>query len=168
MKRIVSTAAAALLLAAADLAGQSPAPAGIEPGTRVRVMRTDPDRRVTGSVVFADADSVVVAMDYGRAVVPTASIRQMEVSGGRDWFMGGVKGAATGALAVGAVFGGIVLLEGGDAGWTGLGVAVGAVIGAPIGFVVGGLTGSERWEYRYPTFAPAPTRVSLGFSIPLG
>jgi hypothetical protein len=168
VKGIVSIAAAALLLAAADLAAQSPALPGIDPGTRVRVTTTNPDRRVAGDVAFADADSVVLATEYGRAVVPTASIRQVDVSGGRSWFKGAVKGAATGALVVGAAFGGIVLLDGGDAGWTGVGVGVGAVFGAPIGFLIGGLTGSERWEYRFPTAPPPASSVALGFSIPLG
>lgn len=166
MKCMVSTTAVALLLAAGDLAAQSPAAAGLEPGTRVRVTGTD--RRVAGDVAFADADSVVVATEYGRTVVPAASIRQVEVSGGRSWLRGGVRGAATGALAMGAVFGAIVLLDGGDAGWTGVGVGVGAALGAPIGFVIGGLTGGERWEHRFPTFAPASSPVALGFSIPLG
>jgi hypothetical protein len=143
VKRIVSTAAAALLFTAADLAGQAPAVAGIEPGTRVRV--TGVDRRVTGDVAFADADSVVVATEYGRSVLPAASIRQVEVSDGRDWFKGALEGAATGALGMGAVF------------------------GAPVGFVIGGLTGSERWEHHFPTAAPAASGgVALGLSIPLG
>ena len=129
---------------------------------------TSTDRRVAGDVVFADADSVIVANDYGRTVVSTASIRQVEVSGGRNWLKGGLRGAATGALVVGAAFGGIVLVDGGDAGWTGVGVGVGAVLGAPIGFVIGGLTGGERWEHRFPTFAPASSPVALGLSIPLG
>ncbi|HEY0016158.1 MAG TPA: hypothetical protein VGC13_07550 [Longimicrobium sp.] len=167
MKRIVSTSAAALLFTAADLAGQAPAVAGIEPGTRVRV--TGVDRRVTGDVAFADADSVVVATEYGRSVLPAASIRQVEVSNGRDWFKGALEGAATGGLAAGAVFGGLVLLQGGDAGWTGLGAAVGAVLGAPVGFIIGGLSGSERWEHHFPTAAPAASGgVALGLSIPLG
>ena len=166
---MASTAAAALLLAVTDLAGQAPGVAGIEAGTRVRVTSTGPDRRVTGDVAFADADSVVLATEYGRSVVSTASIRQVEVSDGRDWLKGGLKGAATGALGVGAVFGGLVLLQGGDAGWTGLGAAVGAVLGAPAGFVIGGLTGSERWKHRFPVFAPAAsTGVAVGFTIPLG
>ena len=168
MKGMVSIAAVALLLSAADLAAQSPAVAGIDAGTRVRVTSTDPDRRVAGDVAFADADSVVLATEYGRTTVSTASIRQVEVSGGRDWFKGAVKGAATGALAMGAVFGGIVLLDGGDAGWTGVGVGVGAALGAPVGFVIGGLTGSERWEHHFPTFAPASSGLALGLSIPLG
>jgi hypothetical protein len=163
--RMLMMAGVALALGAVDLAAQTQRPIEVEPGTRVRVTSSEAERRLVGGVAFIDADSLVLTTDHHRTTVSTASIQQLDVSRGRHWLTGALKGAAIGTLTGGAVFGGLVAAEGGGSGWTSVGVVAGMIIGLPTGFVVGGLVGSERWEHRYPTATDSSGGLALGFTI---
>jgi hypothetical protein len=159
---------ASMLVALATLVvGLAPFVQGqTEAGARVRVT-TNAQKKVVGTLMTADADSVrLISSKHRRVVsVPTASIVRLEKSGGRRSNFGG------GALIGGLVGGGVGLLLGvlastDNSGWWEVGgeeVAAGTAVlglaGAGLGTIIGGVSHKDKWE-QLPR--PGTSAVYLG------
>ena len=143
-------------LPASRVAAQDTLPR-LEVGTRVRLeSRAQEFSPVAGSVVLSTADSIGIRRHADLRFMARAQLGRIQVSAGRDYGSGALKGAGWGALLVGAPIVLFIVKEraSGPAGPEGMdfsgallinGTAAGAVIGA----VIGGLVGSERWHARW-------------------
>lgn len=162
MRRLLSLFV--LLLASSHNLAAQVEVVGLQPGTRVRVSAPAVSAKpMSGGVAFMDSDSIVLTQDGDRrTTLPLSAVRRLEVSRGRDRWAGAFRGAGIGGLAGGAAFAGLMVLQDGVVdGWTYLAFIAGGVIGVPAGFIVGGLTGVERWDER--TVAP-----NLSLFVPRG
>ncbi|MDH3497541.1 MAG: hypothetical protein OER21_12335 [Gemmatimonadota bacterium] len=135
-------------------------------GVRIRVTTATPDTtarargptrtRFVGTLADLRADAVVLDVDpHDRRVVPFGTLRELEVSRGRQSRTG--RGALIG-LAAGAAAGVTTVLalcaggecESSGGNFTGFGAlvvgAAGALAGTGIGALVGALIRTERWE----------------------
>jgi hypothetical protein len=153
-----------MLLPASALRGQSTA--DLTPGTRVRILAPS-TARATGYITAAHADTLVILTDGKRRgalhAVPLASIRELQISRGRepllksmfkDAAVGFVTGAAAGA--VGAAL--PSLLDASECDrprddlclYPGEWAVIGATLGAPAGAAMGAANGlfarDERWR----------------------
>lgn len=142
-----------LLLLAGWMVPPAAAQSGdLAPGTRVRLRIVNGDKH-TGSLISADADSIVLSTDDGDVSVPRSGIDQLDVSAGRKratW-----KGTGYGIL-IGGLFGFAVglpeAIDGGTGGIFDPGGEImpyttfgGALLGGLIGAGIGALSHTERW-----------------------
>lgn len=153
------SAALALAGLCGSAAAQEPRP--VLPGARLRVTATAPaPATVTGRYLSRSASALLLEADTATSI-PLATIRTIEVSGGRKpglvggvvgFLLGGAAGAALGCLANEDDYG--TYCGGQDDGK----VIGGAVIGGAIGAVAGALLfRRERWSPVQPgQLAPAP------------
>jgi hypothetical protein len=146
------TAWIVVLLAATAL--PSAAQPGPSTGSRVRAdAPTVSDARIVGRVAAATADSLLLSVSGGAAVLRLSkeSIQTLQVSRGRDRLKWGVLGAGAGFLG-GAVIGAALGGHDDPSGWGALaGMIGGAALGLPAGAVGGALLAPERWvRYDLP------------------
>ena len=126
-------------------------PSTIVPGSRIRITELGASKLRSGTVVAADASTVVLKLDTGgeTAHFPLVGLSHLEVSQGQKGHIG--AGVALGGL-VGAGMGVLIGASSGDS--EGIpseaSAAIGVGVGAGIGMLVGGLIGStvksENWE----------------------
>jgi hypothetical protein len=153
------------LVSSAALADDGLQPA---PGTRVRI--TSSDSRLTGKIVAASPDALIVSVKKGREPVTVArdAITRFELGHRRTSGKGALRGAGIGLLAGGV--GGAALgvaLDSPDDWFSGGELAAGGAIvfggaGALIGALVGAASPGERWE-TVPTH-----RVRVGLTPRIG
>lgn len=174
MRRIAPLLALALLAAPAALSAQTTdAPLGR--GTRVRVSApTVLKRRVSGEVVRMSRDTLVVGRRDDEVAVPLEAVELLELSRGKDPFMGAVWGTGIGAVS-GVALGAVACTASGDECSDVVAILAlygGGAVGAGVGLVAGALVGKERWRtMRTPyeasaALAPAPGGgVALSVSL---
>ncbi len=147
--------------------------ADLLPGSRIRVTTGAPARRVTGTLVGLDSDSLWVAVGKRDTVaLPLSGVTRLEESRGRranrrkGALIGGGVGLALG-LGVGLLvdYGRSLGCESASCGNLGEALAIGggagAAVGAGVGALVAGAAAKERWQPVLP-----PGRA-LGFGLRL-
>ena len=152
-------------------AGMLPAQASqLLPGSRVRLESQDFGRRIEGTVMSHQGDSVIVASAGSmRTAVSHSSITRARASTGKSRSAGAVKGAKIGAMLGGGVglamallfaSGDYPLLNGDDVvPFTLMYATSGAMWGLGIGAVVG----AEKWTTVYSKPQPVGVAVSVRF-----
>ena len=149
----------------------------LQPGMRVRIRAPSVvDGRVTGKIASRTAESFVVVAEPGAEfTVPFAALSELTVSRGISHAAGAVKGAMWGGglgLGVGLMFAAVPHSDAQSGSGFGFGpptagqsILIGTGSGLAIGFVLGGLSGSERWERVRPPATVAVVPASRGFGI---
>lgn len=173
-------AGAAMLLAPVAARAQQPGPTMVAEGRVVRLRLrpgVDPARdgtRPAGRLARLDADSVVLALEAGRAAFPRAAVTRLEVyagrrSRGREVLRGASFGLLGGA-ALGALAGAATHDPDDDCradAWLcpdlgrGFDAAIGAVVLGGIGAVAGGTWGATRPLDRWRRVPMSELRVGL-------
>lgn len=152
MHRFIALGIVAFLLA--PCVAWSKEPSAIVPGSRIRITERAADEggALSGTVVTAGADSVVMSLDKGaqRAPFALAGLSRVEVSRGEKGHtaagigLGFLAGAGIGALI------GVKDTQGEDSlevwmnvlAWSGIGAGVGMLVGG----VIGAVYKTEKWE----------------------
>lgn len=146
----------------------------ISPGALVRVEVLETHKKLTGTLMAQEADSLTIAAP-GATTVQTTSIKRIRLSEGRSRGRGAIHGAKIGAVVVG---GGFALLfigayalssepnKSGLAPWVGVALVVGGIEGALIGGIIGAARGGEKWSTIYTN--PAGSKGSVGTSRATG
>jgi hypothetical protein len=148
MRRSVFSSIAAFVIVVSPLAAQSEAPAlhELTVGSPLKVTADD-GRGTVRTGIFAGVAADTVRLLHRRETIgfPVASVRQIEVSRGRNRGKGWAYGAGIGGLALGASYAGL-MLGAGEPGYARDGAPAMIVIGAFIGGLVGLDRAPRRWE----------------------
>lgn len=114
----------------------------LQPGADVRVTRAHPDKRLRGTFVAADGDSIWIRRgNVTPSAIPFSSVRQVAVRHGRDRWRGFKYGAAL-LGGIGVVFGGVDVARGN--------LSIGeylvtVIVNGGIGGVVGAAVAPRGW-----------------------
>jgi hypothetical protein len=112
----------------------------LEPGSRVRVLASDLERRpVIGTITSISADTLVLLRSGRPLAVPLSTLEALEVSLGANRLIGARNGAVTGALVL------FTLVLASEPGYARDGAPVWLVLGSIPGAAIGAVTARERW-----------------------
>jgi hypothetical protein len=154
------------------LRAQSPSSPPLAIGERVRLEIADSARRITGTVVARQGDTVAIN-PRGAAtniLVAAKSIDRYEVSAGRERGRGARRGALVGgALAIGLIT--VVAIDAANhpqqdvmIPWQ-IAVLPPAVVITGLGAGVGAIVAPERWETRWTRTARRESGVRVGMAL---
>lgn len=129
------------LLSARELSSQLASGVALQPGADVRVTRAHPDRRLRGTFVAADMDSIWIRRGDVPSAISFNSVREIAVRHGRDRWRGFRYGAAL-LGGIGVVFGGVDVARGN--------LSIGeylvtVIVNGGIGGVVGAAVAPRGW-----------------------